>query len=215
MPKKRKPSKLKPLKTLRIFCEGERTEPNYLRGYIATVENRSRKSVVEVQKTRKNTAVQLVEEAINMKRSSGSLPGDEFWVVYDRESVSKYSDDLHAKARAKAEKEGINIALCNVCFEYWLLIHLVDTDAPFESYDDLIGNSALRAQMKARCHCDYEKSARSIFDVLKHHLPDARKRAKRLNAKGLASAEAGRDLPHHINPYVGVADLLDAIDAFI
>lgn len=214
MPKKHKPSQLKPLKTLRIFCEGECTEPNYLKGYIATLENSARKSVVEIQKTRKNTAVQLIEEAISIKESSGSLPEDEFWVVYDRESVSKYSDDLHGRARAKADKAGINIALCNVCFEYWLLIHLVDTDAPFGSYDDLIGTSALRAQMKAQCGCDYDKSICSIFNLLKTHLPDARARAKRLNAKGLESAEAGRDQPHHINPYVGVVDLLDAIDAF-
>lgn len=214
MPKKRKPSHLKPLKTLRIFCEGERTEPNYLKGYIATLDNSARKSVVEIQKTRKNTAVQLVEEAISMKNSSDSLPDDEFWVVYDRESIAKYSDDLHAKARAKAIKAGINVALCNVCFEYWLLIHLVDTDAPFGSYDDLISTSAFRAQMKAQCGCDYEKSIRSIFALLKSRLPDARTRAKRLNAKGLERAEAGRDQPHHINPYVGVVDLLDAIDAF-
>ena len=214
MPKKRKPSLLKPLRTLRIFCEGECTEPNYLKGYIATLDNSARKSVVEIQKTRKNTAVQLIEEAISMKKSSGSLPDDEFWVVYDRESVGKYSDDIHAKARARAEKTGINIALCNVCFEYWLLIHLVDTDAPFGSYADLIGTSALRAQMKEKCGCDYEKSGRSIFELLKQYLPDARARAKRLNAKGRESAEAGREQPHHINPYVGVVDLLDAIDAF-
>lgn len=214
MPKKRKPPRLKPLKTLRIFCEGERTEPNYLNGYIATLDNRERKSVIAIEKTRKNTAVQLVEEAIAIMKSPGSLPADEFWVVYDRESVGKYSNELHDKARAKASKAGIKIALCNVCFEYWLLIHLVDTDAPFGSYADLIGASALRAEMKAQCGCDYDKSIRSIFDLLKHRLPDARERAKRLNDKGLESAEIGRDQPHHVNPYVGIADLLDAIDAF-
>ena len=102
MPKPRKPSKLKPLKTLKIFCEGEKTEPNYLKGYIATLDNETRKSVVEIEKTRKNTAVQLVEEAIKAKKSSQSLPEDEFWVVYDRESVAKYPDELHAKAFDKA-----------------------------------------------------------------------------------------------------------------
>jgi hypothetical protein len=214
MPKRRNPSQLKPLKTLRIFCEGECTEPNYLNGYIASLDNRSRKSVVQIEKTRKNNAIQLVEAAISVKHSPNSLPDDEFWVVYDRESVSKYPDELHAKARAKARREGINIALCNVCFEYWILIHLIDTDAPFGSYDDLIGTSVLRAEMKAQCGCDYEKSVRSIFDLLKTRVSAARARAKRLNGKGLESAEVGRDQPHHINPYVGVADLLDAIDAF-
>jgi hypothetical protein len=214
MPNRRKPSQLRPLRTLRIFCEGECTEPSYLKGYIATLDNSARKSVVEIQRTRKNTAVQLVEEAISTKKSSGSLPDDEFWVVYDRESVGKYSNELHAKARAKAEKERINIAISNVCFEYWLLLHLVDTDAPFNSYDDLIGNSALRVRMKEQCGCDYEKSARSIFELLRLYLPDARIRAKRLNANGLRNAGIGRNQPHHVNPYVGVVDLLDAIDAF-
>ena len=67
MPKPRKPSTLKPLKTLRIFCEGEKTEPNYLNGYISSLADKARKSVVAVQKTRKNTPVQLVEEAIKSK----------------------------------------------------------------------------------------------------------------------------------------------------
>lgn len=214
MPRKRKPSKLRPLKTLRIFCEGERTEPNYLKKYITSLDNRARKSVVEVEKTRKNTAVQLVEEAIAFKESSGSLPDDVFWVVYDRESVGKYSHELHAKARAKADKAGIEIALCNVCFEYWVLIHLVDTDAPYTSYDDLITNSSLRDEMKAQCGCDYDKSARSLYDVLKDKLPVARSRATRLNVRGQDRAEAGCEQPHRINPYVGIVELLDAIDEF-
>ena len=214
MPKKRNQPKHKPRKTLSIFCEGACTEPNYLNDYIKALDNPARKSVIVVEKTRKNTAVQLVEEAISFKKSSNSLPEDEFWVVYDRESVAKYSDDLHAKAREKANKAGINIALSNVCFEYWLLVHLVDTDAPFSCYDDLIKTSALRAEIQAQCGRDYDKAMGSIFGLLKSRLPDARERAKRLNAKGLQTAEAGRDQPHHINPYVGVVDLLDAIDVF-
>lgn len=214
MPQKRKLSQLKPLRTLRIFCEGECTEPNYLKGYIASLEDRSRKSVIEIARTRKNTAIQLVEEAIATKKSAKTLPEDEFWVVYDRESVAKYPDNMHAKARAKAERAGINIALCNVCFEYWLLIHLVDTDAPFTSFDNLIRASGLREQMRAQCGCDYEKAHRGIFDRLKPFLPQARERAKRLNANGVASAGADRQ-QHQINPYVGIVELLDAIDAFI
>jgi len=214
MPKKRNSHQFRPDKTLRIFCEGERTEPNYLNGYIRTLDNTSRRSVIAVERTQKNTAVQLVDEAIRVKKSSGSLPDDEFWVVFDRESVGKYSDALHEKARARARNAGINIALSNVCFEYWLLIHLVDTDAPFGSYADLVGASPLRAQMKAQCGCDYEKSERSIFELLKPHIDKARERAKKINKRGLAQAAAGREQPHHINPYVGIVDLLDAIDAF-
>ena len=215
MPKPRKHERLKPLRTLRIFCEGQQTEPNYLRGYLGTLSNTARKSVVEIERTRKNTAVQLVDEAIKAKKSRDSLPDDEFWVVYDRESTSKYPDALHAQARSKASKAGINIAICNVCFEYWLLIHFVDTDAPYASFQDLLHHSKLNAELKKASGLDYQKSARSIFALVKVGLPVARRRAQRLNAKGRASADQGNDEPHQINPYIGVVELLDAIDAFV
>jgi hypothetical protein len=211
MPKPRKDSNEKPLKTLRIFCEGEQTEPNYLKGFIKTLDDGARRLVED---TNKNTPVQLVNAAIAFKDSPNSLPDDEFWVVYDRESTAKYSDTLHAKARQKAASAGIQIAICNVCFEYWLLIHFVDTDAPYSSFDDLIHRSALKAEFKQAFGIEYEKSARSLFDKLKDRIPEARNRAHRLNKSGKATADPAKSEPHHINPYVGIVELLDAIDAF-
>ena len=214
MPKRRKPSAQTPLPTLRIFCEGEKTEPNYLNGYIRTLDSNERKKVVQVEPTTVNTAVQLVDAAIRLKELPLSLPDDEFWVVYDRESVTKYSDTLHAQARLKADNAGIKIAICNVCFEYWFLIHFVDTDAPYSNYDDLIKNSALKTEIKKECGCDYEKSLRSIFEMLKDRMAEARKRASRLNAKGIKNANPTKCAPYQINPYVGIIYLLDAIDDF-
>jgi hypothetical protein len=212
MPKRRKVSKQKPLKTLRIFCEGEKTEPSYLNGYLKTLGDSARKFVIE--DTNKNTPVQLVEVAIALKKSPNSLPNDEFWVVYDRESTAKYSDALHAQARQKAASAGIQIAICNVCFEYWLLLHLVETDAPYTSFDNLMKNSAFNAAFKQACGCDYKKSGRSLFEKLKVSIPEARVRAQRLNETGKENADPARSEPHHINPYVGIVELLDAIDAF-
>lgn len=214
MPKPRKAHTQKPLKTLRIFCEGEKTEPNYLNGYIKTLNDSARKSVVAVEDTRKNTAVQLVDEAIKFKESPVSLSEDEFWVVYDRESTAKYPDALHAEARQKAARAGIKIAICNVCFEYWLLLHFVETDAPYSCFDELIQKSTLRAAFRQAYGSDYGKSVRSLFDKLKDRLPSARQRAHRLNDSGKATADPARCEPHHINPYVGIVELLDAIDEF-
>jgi hypothetical protein len=214
MPKPRKPSNVKPFKTLRIFCEGEKTEPVYLNGYLKTLHDTARKSVVRIEDTNKNTPVQLVEVAINAKNSPNSLPDDEIWVVYDRESVAKYDDSLHATARQNAAGAGVKIAICNVCFEYWLLLHFVETDAPYSSFDNLMKNSALKAAFKSACGYDYEKSGRSLFEKLKAHIPEARKRALRLNNNGKQNANPARSEPHQINPYVGIVELLDAIDAF-
>lgn len=214
MPKPRRPSRLKPLKTLKIFCEGEKTEPGYLNGYIATLQNDSRKTVIEVQKTKKNTAVQLVEEAIKAKKSPEAMEDDEFWVVCDREAKTKYSDGLHAKAFDMAEKAGIEIALCNVCFEYWLLLHFIETDAPFYSFEDLVKRSSLNNEIVKLHGKDYDKSSPAIFNIVKDRITEARARGFRLNSRGKSSAAQGRDKPYHINPYVGVVELLDAIDAF-
>jgi len=214
MPKPRKPSKLRPLKTLKIFCEGEKTEPNYLKGYITLLDNEARKSVVEVQKTKKNTAVQLVEEAVKSKRSPGSLPEDEFWVVYDRESVAKYKESDHAKAFDRAVSCGVKVALCNVCFEHWLLLHFVNTEAPYQNCDDLLNNSPLRESVQNTCGEDYDKASLSIFSAIKDKIPDARSRGEKINLRGKQAAPHGKDKPYQINPYVGIVDLLQAIDDF-
>lgn len=214
MPKARKHPNLRPLKTLKIFCEGAKTEPNYLQGYISLNRSASRKVVIKIEPTKKNTALQLVEEAIEAKESRTSLPGDQFWVVYDREAVGKYSDEQHAKAYDKALKSGICVALSNVCFEYWILLHFIDTDAPYQNYEDIRRNSLLNEEIKRTCGVDYDKSSVSIFSILKGKIDIARQRGKKLNEKGKKSAALGRDRPYQINPYVGVVDLLQAIDDF-
>lgn len=214
MPKPRKPANLVPDKTMRIFCEGEKTEPNYLNSYLLHIGSSNQQSVVRVEKTRKNTPVQLVETAIATKNDRRTLPGDIFWVVYDRENVSKYSDALHAKARKMADQKGVKVALSNVCFEHWILIHLVDTQAPYSSFDDLKKNSVLVSELK-KLGCDsYEKSNAEIFDLVKHGLDEARARATKINEAGKANADQGRDQEHNINPYMGVVELLNAIDLF-
>lgn len=214
MPKPRKPATLVPDKTMKIFCEGAKTEPNYINGYLLHIGSSNRQSVVRVEKTRKNTPVQLVETAIAAKNDSKTLPDDIFWVVYDRENVSKYSDALHAKARKMADQKQINVALSNVCFEYWILIHLVDTQAPYSSFADLKKNSLLNTELKKLGCVSYEKSISEIFDLVKHGLDSARTRANRINTSGKNNAGQGRDQEHHINPYVGVVELLNAIDQF-
>jgi len=215
MPKPRKESKLRPFKTFKIFCEGEKTEPYYLKGYIATLDNDAGKKVFEVPPTENNTAAQLVDEAIDAKNSPNALPGDEFWVVYDRESPAKYPDQLHAEALLKAQQNGINIALCNVCFEYWILIHMIETDAPYQNCGDVLKNSPLKVEFKKLSGKEYKKAASNTFTYLQDLVADARRRGARINRRGLEEANKGMGQPHQINPYVGVVKLLDAIDAFV
>lgn len=214
MPRNRKKKEIKLEKMLRIFCEGEKTEPNYINGYINLFSEQERKKVITVVPTKKNTPVQLVEAAVGLKNSSNSLPGDVFWVVYDRESIAKYTEKLHKEARLMAKANGIKIALNNVCFEYWILLHFVDTTSPYTCFDELDKRSPLNAEFKKSSGSKYKKSNISLITVLQDKIPLARERGKKLNKSGFASAVKGKAAPSQINPYVGMVMLLDAIDNF-
>ncbi|MES0827706.1 RloB family protein [Ruegeria sp. SCP11] len=214
MPKPRKKDTKSPEKTMRIFCEGEKTEPSYIEGYIGQTRVDNLTTVVKVESTRKNTPVQLVEEAVKLKKSRVSLPDDEFWVVYDRESIAKYPDALHAKAADMAKANGIEIALTNVCFECWLHLHFEHTTAPYSCYDDFSRRSNFKTLFKEKSGMDYEKSSKFLFETIKSLIPQARQRANRINADSLRNCPPGKTAHHQINPYFGMPKLLDDIDNF-
>jgi len=216
MPKPRKQSNKSVLPVLHIYCEGEKTEPNYLKGYINKFYPGSRRyKVVEIEETKKNTPVQLVTEATIRKKDRSTPRDDEFWVVYDRESVAKYSDALHSKAYNKATSNAINVALTNVCFEVWILLHLIESNACYSSYDDLRSRSPLRSELRKRGIADYDKSDTTIFDAISRDIETAKKRAERMNQATLTSSFDTENAPYKLNPYTKVHALLDAIDDFL
>lgn len=215
MPKKKPKATLQPKKILHIYCEGEKTEPNYFKAYIALkFPGGQHRKVVMVEKTKKNTPVQLVDVAVAAKKGHGNFDGDEFWVVYDREAKAKYSDELHANARKKADDNGVNVALSNVCFEIWLLLHCQECTAPYQSCGDFLTNSPLKSKLKEIGIDDYEKGQATISSELVGKHVQARENAAKMNQTSLKSAAANIDQPHLINPYTEVHLLLDAIDAF-
>ncbi|KAF2393164.1 RloB family protein [Pseudomonas frederiksbergensis] len=197
-----------------IYCEGEKTEPYYINKYIQDLDQTDRKRVIQIEPTKKNTPVQLVEEAIKRKNSASCPEGDIFWVVFDRESVAKYSEELHDEAYDKAHASNIKIALSTVCFEQWILLHFVASTAPYASYDDLIKRSPLTREFKKISKKDYEKGHLDTYSYLKSRIQPARERATKVNATVKAAAANGRTRPHHLNPYTDLPLLLDAIDSF-
>ena len=205
MPKSRAKQQYKVKPRLHIFCEGEKTEPNYLSKYIETRFPGTRLS--PVRKTDKTTPVQLVEEAIAAKNDKKNPKGDKFWVVFDREAKNKYSDTLHAEARRKANEEAIHIAFSNVCFEVWILLHFQNTVAPYSSYADLKKRSDLKLHIE-----NYDKG--SVFTFSAEQIKNARDNAEVLNRLTQEGADSSWTEPYQWNPYTDVHLLLDAIDKF-
>jgi len=212
MPKSRKNRIQKNLAPVfHIYCEGEKTEPYYLYGYIGTsFPGNRRLNVIRVESTKKNTPKQLVEEAVKAKKDKNCPKGDVFWVVFDREGEQKYPHKFHQQAYDLARRNEINIAISNVCFEVWILLHFQSNTAAYNNYDDLRRNSSLcKDHIKT-----YDKGDKNVFDTIKDRVPDARRNAVLMNEGTKRSADPSWTEPYQWNPYSNVHELLDAIDEF-
>jgi len=213
MPKNRDNANKEVKPVFHIYCEGE-TEEAYLESYIDKFYSGNRRlKVIKIEKTDTNTGRELVEEAIEHQ---GKCPdGDSFWVVYDRESTQEYHDKHHKEAYDKAQPKNISIAISNVCFEVWILLHFQATVRPYSSYDELRTHSQLREECKKRGLLDYDKADKQVFEILKKiEIDQARKRAERMNQSTKNSADPSWTKPYQWNPYTNVHELLDAIDEF-
>lgn len=214
MPRKKPEKNIPLIPAFHIFCEGEKTEPYYIRGYIDYYHS-EQKNILLVEDTKKNTPVQLVEAAIDHKKTT--TKDDIYWVVFDRESASKYPDKLHHKAKTLANKNNIEIAFSNVCFEFWLLLHMEYSTGSYNSCTDLLRNSRLKSLLKDRGIKDYDKGYALLFDALKNEdgVPNAMRNADKLRSFVIASAAQGKDQPYQLNPYIDVQDMFKDMDNFL
>ncbi|EMU6896025.1 RloB family protein [Serratia bockelmannii] len=205
---------IKPKRLMHIICEGAKTEPFYFSSYIDNFASEKAK-VIEIPNCKKNTPVQLVDEAVSRKKSKETSSDDEFWVVYDREAVAKYSNKLHAQAWSKALANNINIAFSNICFELWILQHFELTTSPFTCCEELLATSNLRAHLKRVGIHNYEKGNAQLFSKISGGLGHARVRAARLNELVIRDAPVEHtNKPYMLNCYTNIYELLDAIDKF-
>jgi len=219
MPKKRNISNREVKPVFHIYCEGE-TEEAYLHGYINKFYSGNRRlKVIRIEEAKKNTAKELVEEAIEFQKNclaqKSCLEGDIFWVVCDREDEKEYPDKFHKIAYDKAKPKNISIAISNVCFEVWILLHFQATVQPYNNYDELRTHSQLRVEYKKRCGSDYEKGSKQLFEIFtKAEIDEARIRAKHMNQHTQQDADPTWLKPYQWNPYTNVYELLDEIDKF-
>jgi hypothetical protein len=176
---KRRQGNLQPRKCVLIVCEGEQTEPNYFK----SLRDRLRlKSVeVEIRGSECGSApISVVDHAIAVRRKrksdvqSGHTNGlefDEVWCVFDQENPRQGHPSFH-QAVNKAGDNNFELAVSTPAFEYWYLLHFVETDRPFHSANEVI--TVLREYLP-----DYDKS-QDVFDMIASCTGTAIERAQRL-----------------------------------
>jgi hypothetical protein len=117
-----------PKKTLLVFCEGEKTEPEYLQALKRQPFVRDVAAVDLRVEPRHEGAVPLTLVSVAADARSKALNEeaeiDEFWCVFDVEWPVNHPN-LH-NAVDLARSNDIQLAIPNPCFELWLILHFRD-----------------------------------------------------------------------------------------
>lgn len=130
-PLKRRVATRRPRKTLVVFCEGEKTEPDYLEALKREPEVRDVAAVDLRVETSHGGSVPLtlvtlaIQERVRSVREEGEI--DEFWCVFDVEWPINHPDLKDALRLAL--RSHIRVAVSNPCFELWLALHFQDQSA--------------------------------------------------------------------------------------
>ena len=124
-----------PKRTFLVFCEGEKTEPAYLKALKREPEVRNIASVdIQIHDDSLGSAPKtLVEAAAEASARTGSEGSeiDEVWCLFDVEWPQNHPNLKEALALAKRGE--VNVAVSNPCFELWLLLHFQDQFASLDT----------------------------------------------------------------------------------
>jgi hypothetical protein len=130
-PLKRRVGTRRPRKTLLVFCEGEKTEPDYLDALKRQPAVRDLAAVDLRVETGHGGSVPrtLVSLAVaaHAKALDEEAEIDEFWCVFDVEWPRNHPGLNEAIEQAR--QNDIQVAISNPCFELWLILHFRDQGA--------------------------------------------------------------------------------------
>lgn len=198
-PLKRRTGTRRPKKTLVVFCEGEKTEPQYLEALKRQPEIRDTAAVDLRIETRHGGAVPLtlVKLAIDARGRAEAEEAeiDEFWCVFDVEWPRNHPG--LAEATGLAKKNKIRLAITNPCFELWLILH-------FRSHEASLENAAAR-----RIRRELDGSPDKSLDAPKY-IPKVGDAVRRAAALETRHQKNGTFFPHD-NPSSGMHRLIASV----
>lgn len=182
-----------------IVCEDGKSAPNYFEA-LKKYFNLTAASIQVFGSAGKTQPVQVVARAIELKAAANSEdsstePFEQVWCVIDGD----YGDKIN-NARTSANANDIKLAISTKCFEYWVLLHFVESDA------STMDCNALIHSLKYPHIPDYEKGKCQFHDIVPN-VHEACKRAKKLRQPRKDRGE----LPENQNPCSEVYLLINAI----
>lgn len=201
-PLKRRVAIRSPRRTFLIFCEGERTEPEYLNALKLLPSVRDAAAVDLRVQTRNSGSVPLSLVSMAVSARSRAIAEeseiDEFWCVFDVEWPRNHPG--LREALEQAERNSIQLAVSNPCFELWLILH-------FRNYNAWLDNRSA-----SRLRRDLDGSSDKGLDAARYmpFIFDAAQRSVLLNER---HERDGTRFPDN-NPSSTMFRLLEAIRLF-
>ncbi len=188
---------------MRIFTEGERTEINYVRGYISSYLKSKGYTAHDIIIEQPNDSSPL--GLLNAARQT-RLPMDEMWIVFDCDQHQHKPETFKGAA-----EDGIGVAYSSISFETWILLHFTYSTRSYRSCDELM------KVLDRHYPNGYDKAMNNLFEETAgtdhSRLLTAISNARRLDREML-KVNGGKPI-YELNPYTNVHELLEAIDAFI
>ncbi len=173
---------ISPIITFKIFVEGQKSEKNYFSDFEKFIVNElSGNEFIEIEPiprdsgARNSTLIAKAEIQYNSEISSSSSDDEKLseedesendlskiWILFDIEgdNCTKSENDLALLELQKLQSRNshIKVALSNPSFEYWVLLHLIDSSNKCK---------LVYTDDKADKLCDY-KNGKSMMGVFKH-----------------------------------------------
>ncbi|MGK2957374.1 MAG: RloB family protein [Acidimicrobiales bacterium] len=184
-----------------MFCEGERTEPEYI---FALKQEPAVRDIAAVDiRLNKETAgsvpMTLVRAATDHRQRADKEEGeiDEIWCIFDVEWPQNHPD--LPEAITLAHNARVNLAISNPCFELWLALHFQDQAAWLKNDD---------ARRLRRVHdAAIDKGLDgTLYMPLRHAAKD--------RARSLETNHAGNDTKFpHDNPSSGMHRFIQAVES--
>ena len=197
---KRRRYKQEPKLLLYIVCEGEKTEPRYLKDFLRDYRNpRVNVSPIGLGGPPKS----VIDEAVKIKkvleyksrRSKDSFGKSfEVWGIFDVDSHPGVP-----AAKDKARSNSIKICISNPCFEIWALMHFQD-QSRYIDRRELQRN--LRTHMPSYNH---DQNPEFDYSLMCEKYDDAKGRAQNQLRRLILNGDEGG------NPSTDIFELLDSI----
>ncbi len=152
-----------PFPEILIVVCGQRTEKEYFEDF----KQRGTPNISIKVKVKDKSPLKQVEYAASLKEEGDFT---QVWCVLDVD----HFDNLDA-ALIEAKRGGIEIAVSNPCFEYWLILHLADCARPFQLPNEV------KDHLRETYVADYDKDA-PCSDQFRPRRRDAVDRGRRRDA---------------------------------